>query len=228
MRPASWAFLAFEGMLLIVLTAFCGSIISVGGGKVERLNQNYDLCIIIIGIMVGIGVLGWFLLVKEKSSVREKNKLVVDKINDVYDNKGKKTSISKISTTNKKRLPPTKETVKELLKKSGNKCNFYPCHNVIIDYQGYLQGHVVSIMSNEGDQPNYNPKLSNEDRIKIDNLMLLCHDHYFDLKLRGKHTIETLIAKKIEAEESPNKDQTFQINNAIIEELIQGYNERYL
>ena len=101
------------------------------------------------------------------------------KKNELYDKDGQKIQFDEGSISNKKRLPPRKEVLIELLKKSGNDCQFQPCPNFIIDRQGILQGHVVSIMSNEKTQPNYNPALSDEDRIKIDNLMLLCHDHFF-------------------------------------------------
>ena len=147
---------------------------------------------------------------------------------ETYDSQGKKISLSENSTSTKKRLPPTNEVLKELLKKSGNRCNFYPCSNSIIDYQGILKGHVISIMSNEKDQSNYNPQLSNEDRIKIDNLMLVCEMDYLDTKLYEKFTITTLINKKRQAEESPNRYQTFEIDDKIIEELKQDYIGRFL
>jgi len=199
----------------------------MGSGNIEAFFGNFELCIILIVIMIGFVGMGIVLFVKEKKIKTLKNKLIVEKINDAYDSEGKKIRI-KESSYNKKRLSPKKEILRELLKRSGNRCQFYPCPNVIIDYQEYLQGHVVSIMSNEKNQPNYNPKLSNEGRIKIDNLILLCHDHFFEVKLHEKYGINILLSKKIEAEESPNRDQNFESSDEILEELIQGYIERYL
>ena len=51
---------------------------------------------------------------------------------------------------------------------------------------------------------------------------------FFEVKLHEKHTIDVLHEKKIEAEESPNRDQSFEIEPNIIDELILGYIDRYL
>jgi len=226
MQKFSGAFLgAF--IVLFLRGVICGTIFEVGSGNMDAFYGNFDLCIILIVIMIGLVGLGIILFIKERKSKNQKNKLLVEKINDVYDNEGKKIPIL-VSPHGKKRLPPKKETLRELLKRSGNRCQFYPCPNVIVDYQKYLQGHVVSIMSNEKNQPNYNPRLSNEDRIKIDNLILLCHDHFFEVKLHEKYAIDVLLSKKIEAEESPKRDQNFESSEEILEDMIQGYVERYL
>lgn len=227
MKKSSWAFLALI-ILTVLRVSFCGTIIDVGMGKDEKLTENFDFCFIIIILMLIVGILGGYQFIRERKFGTLKNKLIISKLNEVYDNKGNKISKSEIHDSDRKRLSPTKEVLEKLLRKSGNKCHIYPCHNVIIDYQENLQGHVVSIISNEKNQPNYNPKISNDNRIKISNMMLLCHDHYFDLKLREKFTIDELISKKIEAEEAPNKDQTFEISDEIINGLIQGYDDRYL
>ena len=226
MQKFSGAFLgAF--IVLFLRGVICGTIFEVGSGNMDLFYGNFELCIILIVIMIGLVFLGIILFIKERKSKTQKNKSLVEKLTDVYDDQGKKIPITE-STYGKKRLPPKKETLRQLLKRSGIKCQFYPCPNVIIDYQEYLQGHVVSIMSNEKNQPNYNPRLSNQDRIKIENLILLCHDHFFEVKLHQKHTIDVLLSKKIEAEESPNRNQNFEISDEILEDLIQGYVERYL
>lgn len=207
---------------------YCGSIFAVGYGNTELLNENYGLCVLLIVVMVGLVAYGAVLFFKERKSNLLQNKIIVDKKNELYGTDGKKIPIIEGNISEKKRLPPTKETLRKLLKKSGNDCQFQPCPNVMIDHNGYLQGHVVSIMSNEKTQPNYNPSLSDVDRIKIDNLMLLCHDHFFEVKLHEKHTIDALLERKVEAEEAPNRDQSFEIKDEIIDDLILGYIERYL
>jgi len=215
-------------ILMLVRGFVCGTIIAVGSGDDERLNENFDLCMILVVGMAVMAGLAIYQFSREQKSRRMKNKHIIDKKNDIYDNTGNKILISDAIITERKRLPPKKETIEKLLKYSGNRCNFYSCTNILVDYQGYLQGHVVSIMSNEKNQPNYNPNLSNEDRIKSENLILLCHDHFFDLKIQQKYDIDTLLAKKHEAEESPLREQSFDFDEKIINELIQGYLERYL
>lgn len=222
------------GVFIICLLMFfifgftCATIIGIVTGRdTSQLHDNFELCIVLAGVVIGLGIFGGFLLNKEKSKTRQKNKLIVDKMSDIYDNKGEKKQISEISTSNKKRITPPKEVLKELLKRSGNRCNFHPCPNVIINYQVHLKGHLVFIMTNEKGQPHYNPKLSDEDKMKIDNLMLLCDEHYLDLKFYEKHAIDALMTKKREAEESPHKDKTFEISDRIIEEIIQEYVDRY-
>lgn len=228
MRRAGGIFLtAF--ILSIGMGITCGSFVAVGSGDQVRLYQNFDWCVIIMGVIIGLAVFGLYLHKKEKkSSTGQKNTLIVNKMTESYDSQGKKISLSENSTSNKKRLSPTNEVLKELLRKSGNRCNVHPCSNTIIDYQGILKGHVISIMSNEKEQPNYNPHLSNEDRITIDNLMLVCEMDYLDTKLYEKYTITTLMNKKREAEESPSRYQTFEIDDKIIEELKQDYIGRFL
>ena len=215
-------------ILIFIRGSVCGTIIAVGSGDDKRLNENFDLCmLLIIGMVIMVG-LAIYQFSREQKSRRMKNKIIVDKKNEVYDPSGNKISISDTKITDRKRLAPKKETIEKLLRYSGNRCNFYSCTNVIVDYQGFLQGHAVSIMSNEKNQPNYNSNLLNEDRIKSDNLILLCHDHFFDLKLQQKYDIDTLLAKKQEAEESPLRERKFDFDDKIIDELIQGYLERYL
>lgn len=215
-------------ILLFARSFVCGTIFTVGSGNHKQLNENFDLCMMLIGGMIVMAGLAIYQFSREQKSRRMKNKMIIDKINDVYDNTGNKVSISNADISERKRLPPKKETIRQLLKYSGNRCNFYSCTNVLVDYQGYLQGHIVSIMSNEKNQPNYNSRLSNEERIKNDNLILLCHDHFFDLKLHQKYDIDTLLTKKHDAEESPRREQSFDFDDRIIDELIQDYLDRYI
>ena len=57
----------------------------------------------------------------------------------------------------------------------------------MIDSEDYFVGFINSIESNEKEQSRYNPNLSNEDRISIDNLILLCPGHCADVDLHEKN-----------------------------------------
>lgn len=91
-----------------------------------------------------------------------------------------------------KRLQPTPDTLRELYLKSGNKCAFPGCHEVMIDESGVFIGEVCHI---EGAMPGgerFNKNQSNEDRRKFENLMLMCHKHHKITDDVSKYTVEKL------------------------------------
>ncbi|AKL94721.1 hypothetical protein CACET_c12560 [Clostridium aceticum] len=91
-----------------------------------------------------------------------------------------------------KRLKPTPDTLRELYLKSGNKCAFTGCPQLMIDENGVFIGEVCHI---EGAMPGgerFNKNQSNEDRRKFENLMLMCHKHHKITNDVYKYTVEKL------------------------------------
>ena len=207
-------------MAFFVLPTNCGSVIQVGYGNDDKLMDNFGLCFILSIFSGGLVILGVFLVIKERKNISYKNKLFLKSLTKNWNK-----SDNEINTLENNRLPPTKETIMELFNKSGNRCTLYPCTNPLIDHKDRLRAQIISIMSNEKEQYNFNPNLSNEKRIHIENLMILCYEHFFDTKVKEEFTLKELMSKK-QYVEKLNKDPTASINDSQIEDLIQDYMNR--
>lgn len=118
-----------------------------------------------------------------------------------------------------KRLQPTTETLRELYLKSGNRCAFPDCNEVMIDENGTFVGEVCHI---EGAMPGgerFNKDQSNEDRRKFSNLMLMCHKHHKITDDVSEYTVEKL--KKIKYDH----ERRFTDIEEKIKESIKDYSE---
>ena len=78
MRKYSKIFLAafIVGVFRVI---FCGSIFDVGSGETERFSGNFEICLVLIVIMLGLVAYGAFLFFKERQSINQKNKLIIEK-----------------------------------------------------------------------------------------------------------------------------------------------------
>lgn len=90
--------------------------------------------------------------------------------------KSGKTSVGKKKTV--KRLKPTPEVLRQLYILSGNNCAIPDCPNVIIDYKGVVVGHICHIEAAMPGGPRFNELQTNDDRRKIENLVLACAGHH--------------------------------------------------
>jgi hypothetical protein len=77
-----------------------------------------------------------------------------------------------------RRLAPHPATIKELFAVSLNRCAFPNCANPIVDVNGSLLGEICHIEAAMSDGERFNAKMSNEDRRKKSNLILLCSNHH--------------------------------------------------
>lgn len=77
-----------------------------------------------------------------------------------------------------RRLTPTNETLRELYLKSGNECAFPECHRRIINEDGVFIGEICHIEAALPGGERFNPNLTNEERRRFENLMLMCHEHH--------------------------------------------------
>lgn len=77
-----------------------------------------------------------------------------------------------------KRLAPTQDVLRELFLKSGNRCAFPGCHNVMMNEQGDFIGQICHIEAAEEGGERFNPNMTNEERRSFDNLMLMCYEHH--------------------------------------------------
>lgn len=81
-------------------------------------------------------------------------------------------------TENIKRLKPTSNVVRELYLKSGNQCAFPGCHKVMVDDEGNFIGQICHIEAAEAGGERFNKNMTNEDRRRFNNLMLMCYEHH--------------------------------------------------
>jgi len=75
----------------------------------------------------------------------------------------------------------TARIVRALFAKSGNRCAFAGCNNVLIKHDDLYVGEIAHIEAAESGGPRYNPKQTDDERRSYDNLMLLCHEHHVEI-----------------------------------------------
>ncbi|MCG2578090.1 hypothetical protein LZ012_13935 [Dechloromonas sp. XY25] len=79
-----------------------------------------------------------------------------------------------------KRLAPTRETVRELYLKSGNRCAFPGCNKALFNAKGVFVGHICHIEAAEPGGERFNKHQTNEQRRHPSNLVLMCYDHHVE------------------------------------------------
>lgn len=79
-----------------------------------------------------------------------------------------------------KRLAPTRETLRELYLKSGNRCAFPGCKKALFNGKGVFVGQICHIEAAEPGGERFNKKQSNEQRRQPSNLVLMCYDHHVE------------------------------------------------
>jgi hypothetical protein len=77
-----------------------------------------------------------------------------------------------------KRLEPTHPTKRELYLKSGNRCAFPNCEQLIMAADGSFIAQICHIEAAEPHGERFNPNMSNEQRRSASNLMLMCYPHH--------------------------------------------------
>jgi hypothetical protein len=99
-----------------------------------------------------------------------------------------------------KRLTPKPETLRELFLKSGNQCAFPGCSRLMMNEDGDFVGQICHIEAAETGGERFNPKMTNEARRSIKNLMLMCHEHHVVTNNVAKYPAAALQKMKKEHE----------------------------
>lgn len=79
-----------------------------------------------------------------------------------------------------KRLAPTRETLRELYLKSGNRCAFPGCKTALFNTKGIFVGQICHIEAAEPGGERFNNTQTNEQRRNYSNLVLMCYDHHVE------------------------------------------------
>lgn len=97
-----------------------------------------------------------------------------------------------------KRLAPTRETLRELYLKSGNRCAFPGCQKSLFNGKGMFVGQICHIEAAEPGGVRFNKRQTNEQRRLASNLSLMCYDHHVETNDDSKFPIERM--KRIKEE----------------------------
>jgi hypothetical protein len=79
-----------------------------------------------------------------------------------------------------KRLAPSRETLRELYLKSGNRCAFPACKKSLFNGKGVFVGQICHIEAAEPGGERFNKTQTNEQRRQASNLVLMCYDHHVE------------------------------------------------
>lgn len=79
-----------------------------------------------------------------------------------------------------KRLSPTRNTLRELYLKSGNRCSFSGCNKVLFNAKGIFVAQICHIEAAEPGGERFNADQTNEQRRHASNLTLMCYDHHIE------------------------------------------------
>ena len=100
----------------------------------------------------------------------------------------------------RKRLTPTKDTLRELYLKSGNQCAFPACSRLMIDSDGTFVGQICHIEAAEQGGERFNPNQTNEECRGFSNLVLMCYEHHVATNDVTRYTVSYLQRLKAELE----------------------------
>jgi hypothetical protein len=99
-----------------------------------------------------------------------------------------------------KRLAATKETIRELFAKSGNRCAFPGCRHLIIDEAGNFVAQICHIEAAQEGGQRFREGMSNEERRHVSNLMLMCYAHHVVTNDIERYPVERLRQMKADHE----------------------------
>jgi hypothetical protein len=99
-----------------------------------------------------------------------------------------------------KRLAPSRDTLRELYLKSGNRCAFPGCSRLLFNEKGIFVGQVCHIEAAEPGGERFNASQTNEERRQPSNLMLMCYDHHVETNDEAVFTVPRLRQMKVDHE----------------------------
>jgi hypothetical protein len=124
-----------------------------------------------------------------------------------------------------KRLRPTLPTVRYLFAHSGNQCAFPDCDHPLIDQYYNFVAHICHIEAAELGGERFNSAMTNEERRKPENLLLMCHRHHVETDDVDRFPVATMRRIKARheaqyADGAPVDDQFDEAVRAIVESTI--------
>lgn len=126
------------------------------------------------------------------------------------------------------RKKPTADVVRALFARSGNRCAFPTCDQLLVNAKNQFVGQTCHIEAALPAGQRYNPQQTEEQRRAYDNLILLCYAHHVETNDTSEYTVEVLKAMK-QDHEKKHGGVSLEIDDSVIEgvaEDIQAYWDR--
>jgi hypothetical protein len=100
-----------------------------------------------------------------------------------------------------KRLAPSRDTLRELYLKSGNRCAFPGCERALFNAQGVFVAQVCHIEAAATGGERFNENQTDEERRAAANLVLMCYDHHVETNDVDMFPVERMKQIKLEHEQ---------------------------
>ena len=102
----------------------------------------------------------------------------------------------------------TIRTIKTLFAKSGNRCAFPECREIVAEDDDHIKVHICHIKASSPGGPRYDATQSAKARNDVANLILLCPNHHNEIDGRPQfYTVEALYEMKKAAEDSYGREE---------------------
>lgn len=131
---------------------------------------------------------------------------------------------NQITSVPTKRLTPSKETIRNLLLRSGNECAFPNCHAVIFNDKNYLIGECCHIEAAMPGGERFNPNQTDEERRSYKNLLFLCHAHHIETNNVEIYSAEQLFKIKSDHEKRFS-EKDFWIKDDYVDSVLSNFVE---
>jgi len=122
-----------------------------------------------------------------------------------------------------RRKEPTEQTLKRLFSRSGNRCAFPDCNQIIAMDEGHLVGEVCHIEAASKGGERYNPHQSEDERRSFENLIILCSVHHTITNDTVKYTVDVLRKMKVD-HEAKFSQKLYEVPQNILDKAIAQYN----
>lgn len=116
------------------------------------------------------------------------------------------------------RKEPTKDVLRALFAKSGNRCAFPGCQHPLVNEKNQFIGQLCHIEAASPGGERYNSHQTDDDRRSYNNLILLCYPHHVETNDVDFYSVEKLLEIK-RRHESSFHENIFKIDESLLYKL---------
>jgi hypothetical protein len=117
----------------------------------------------------------------------------------------------------------TKSVLQALFAKSGNRCAYPGCENVLVNGKNIFVGQVAHISAVSPNGPRFDAALNDDQRRSYENLLLTCYEHHREIDLSAEYSSEVLREIKIK-HETLMKSKIYSVDENIIDSITDELN----
>jgi len=122
------------------------------------------------------------------------------------------------------RKAPIVEVLRALFARSGNRCAFPGCTQLLVNERNQFIGQLCHIEAANPGGERWNENQTDEERRSYDNLVLLCYPHHVETNDEDTYTVEKLKELKLQ-HESGFHENLFKIDESLLYKLTQEMEE---